>query len=145
MDFIVVGGVAGAAHGGNISTFDLDIVHSREAGNLERLMKALRVLDARYRTPGHKDLQPTHWHLASPGHQLLMTTFGPLDVLGAVGKEHEYDDLLAESIEMDIGESAKVRVLDLEALIRIKGETAKEKDMAQLAILRRLLEEKSRK
>ena len=74
-----------------------------------------------------------------------MTTFGPLDVLGAIGKGHEYDDLLPGSIELDIGERAKIRVLDVAALIRVKEETAQEKDKAQLAILRRLLEEKSRK
>ena len=144
VDFIVVGGVAGAAHGGTITTFDLDIVHSRDAHTLDRLLKALRALAAHYRGRGREKLRPALSHLKSPGHQLLMTTFDPLDVLGAIGKGHEYDDLLPESIELDIGESAKVRVLDLAALIRIKGETAQEKDKAQLAILRRLLEERSR-
>ena len=145
VDFVIVGGVAGVTYGATITTFDLDIVHSREAENLERLLKALRALDARYRTHGHEELRPALSHLESLGHQLLMTSFGPLDVLGAIGKGHEYDELLSESIEFDIGEAQKVRVLALPALIRIKEETAQEKDKAQLAILRRLLEEKSRK
>jgi len=139
-----VGGVAGTLHGAPVTTFDLDVVHSREPENLKRLLKAMDVLDAHYRTRKGKKLTPSLSHLASPGHQLLMTDAGPLDVLGAIGKGHEYNELLAETIELAIDERLKVRVLSLPALIRIKQETAHEKDRAVLAILRRTLEETSR-
>jgi hypothetical protein len=145
VDFIVVGGVCGVLHGAPLSTFDLDIVHSRAAGNLERLMKTLEALGARYRTPGHEKVKPSRSHLSSPGHQLLMTTAGPLDLLGTIGKGHAYDDLIAETVELDLGAALRVRVLELPALIRVKEETAQEKDRAQLALLRRTLEEKPRR
>lgn len=144
VEFIVVGGVCGVLHGAPISTFDLDVVHSREPHNLDRLLSALEALHAHYRTPGGGNLRPTLSHLASAGHQLLMTEAGPLDLLGTIGKGHGYDDLVLETIELDAGKELRVRVLDLPALIRIKDETAQEKDRAQLAILRRTLEEKSR-
>lgn len=144
VDFIVVGGVCGVLHGAPISTFDLDVVHSREPSNLDRLRRALEGLDARYRTPGHENVKPSHGHLASPGHQLLMTGAGPLDLLGTIGRDHGYEDLLRDTIELDVGEGLSVRLLDLPALIRVKEETAQEKDKAQLAVLRRTLEEKSR-
>lgn len=73
-----------------------------------------------------------------------MTEAGPLDLLGTIGEGHGYDDLASETTELDVGEGLKVRVLDLPALIRIKAETAQEKDKAQLAVLRRTLEEKSK-
>lgn len=144
VDFIIVGGVCGVLHGAPISTFDLDLVHSREPHNLDRLIRALEALHAHYRTPGGANLTPTLSHLASPGHQLLMTEAGPLDLLGTIGKDHGYDDLVSETIELNVGEELRLRVLNLPALIRIKEETAQEKDKAQLAILRRTLEEGSR-
>ena len=73
-----------------------------------------------------------------------MTRFGPLDILGAIGMGHEYKDLLEDTVEMQVGRGIKVRVLKLDALIRIKGEAAGEKDKATLPLLRRTLEEKSR-
>jgi len=33
VDFIVVGGVAAVLQGAPVSTFDVDVVHSREEGN----------------------------------------------------------------------------------------------------------------
>jgi hypothetical protein len=62
-----------------------------------------------------------------------------------IGRGDEYDDLLPHSVEMDVGDGVVVRVLDLETLIRTKEEVAAEKDQAVLPLLRRTLEEKSRK
>ncbi len=145
VDFIVVGGVCGALHGATITTFDLDIVHSREPENLRRLMKALDALGARYRTPGAASRKPDLTHLASEGHQLLKTNGGPLDLLGTIGDGHSYQDLVPESAPISAGKGIRVRILNLQALIRIKKETAQEKDKVALLILQRTLEEKSRK
>ena len=79
-----------------------------------------------------------------PGRQLLMTRFGPLDVLGSIGRGQGYQDLLRHTEELRVARGVKVRVLKLDALIRIKSETAGEKDKAVLPLLRRTLEEKSR-
>lgn len=145
VDFVVVGGVCAVLHGAPINTFDLDIVHCRAPENLDRLLAALESLGARYRTAGKESVAPERSHLASSGHQLLMTSAGPLDLLGSIGENHSYEDLLRETIEFEIGGSLVVCVLDLPALIRIKAETAHEKDKYQLAILRRTAEEKARK
>jgi hypothetical protein len=42
IDFIVVGGVGGVLQGAPITTFDLDVVHSRDPVNIERLLAALQ-------------------------------------------------------------------------------------------------------
>ncbi len=145
MDFIVVGGVCGVLHGAPLNTFDLDVVHSREASNIDRLLAALQSLGARYRTQGKEAMAPQRSQLASPGHQLLKTEAGALDVRGSIGHGHVYEDLLPETEVVQIEEDLAVRMLNLPALIRIKEETAEEKDKVQLAILRRTLEEKSKR
>lgn len=141
--FIVVGGVAAVLHGAPISTFDLDIVHARDADNIDRLMAALVELDACYRDQTGRRLPPVRSHLEGAGHNLLSTKFGPLDVLGTIGAAHDYDSLVKETVELPLDDFA-IRVLGLPALIRIKEETARDKDRAVLAILRRTLEEQRR-
>ncbi len=139
VSFIVVGGVAAVLDGAPVNTFDVDIVHSRDPENLTRLLAALQELDARYR---HRpEFRPDESHLAATGHQLLLTRFGPLDVLGAIGGGWTYADLLPRSQLMEVAPGLAVRVLDLETIIQIKEEVGGEKDLAVLPVLRRTLAE----
>jgi predicted nucleotidyltransferase len=144
INFIVVGGVCAVLQGAPVTTFDLDLVHSRESANVERLLRALDSLEAIYRAQPERRIKPSAAHLSSPGHQLLLTRFGPLDLLGMIGAGHGYDELLAQTVEMKVGGELRIRVLDLKALIQIKEETAGEKDTAVLPILRQTLNEKSK-
>ena len=144
VDFIIVGGVCAVLHGAPMTTFDLDLVHSRLKDNLERLMSALKELDAYYRGRGKQRLTPGLSHLSSPGHQLLMTKAGPLDLLGTIGTDHSYNDLLQHTIELEVSD-LRLRVLDLETLIEVKKETISEKDKAIIPILQHTLEEKLKK
>jgi len=144
VEFIIVGGVCAVLHGAPLATFDLDVVHSREPRNLTRLMAALEELNAHYRIPGRVEERPGVSHLASAGHQLLMTCFGPLDLLGTIGKGRDYSQLLDETVELEVGGGLKVRVSSLESLVKTKEETGQEKDRAALPVLRRLLEETSK-
>jgi hypothetical protein len=81
---VVVGGVAAVLNGAPISTLDLDIVHARSEENLDRLLAALTELDARYRDLTGRVLRPERSALAGDGHHLLITSYGPLDVLGQI-------------------------------------------------------------
>lgn len=141
VEFVVVGGVSAVLRGVPTTTFDLDIVHARDAGNRERLMKVLANLEACFREHLPKVLAPTAHHLDSDGHMLLMTSEGPLDVLGMVTGGRRFEDLALHSSQMDLGDGLRVRVLDLQTLIDIKQETGREKDLAQLPLLRRTLAE----
>lgn len=143
VDFIVVGGVAAVLEGVPVNTFDLDVVHAREPGNIDRLLAALESLDATYRMS--PELKPAASHLASPGHQLLITRLGPLDVLGSIGRSRSYHDLLPHAREVEVGQGLRVQVLNLETLIAVKEEVAGEKDLAVLPTMRRTLEEKRRR
>jgi hypothetical protein len=140
VDFIVVGGVAAVLAGAPISTFDLDIVPSRTPENLARLIAALGELDASYRDLTGRNLRPEIAGLSGPGHHLLITTCGPVDVLGTIAPGDGYEQLLPDVVERRIGGFA-VRTLGLARLIRTKEATGRDKDLAVLAILRRTLDE----
>ena len=140
VDFIVVGGVCAVLHGAPVTTFDLDIVHSRARENITRLMSALEKLEAYYRERKDKQITPKQAHLASPGHHLLITKSGPLDLLGTIGSGHTYTDLRPFTVELHVG-NLRIRILDLETLIRVKKETITEKDKIIIPILQRTLEE----
>jgi len=144
VDFIVVGGIGAVLQGAPISTFDLDVVHARSPENVERLLTALDSLEAHYRMQPQWRLRPNASHVSSAGHQLLMTRYGPLDLLGVIGRSHDYDGLLHDTVEVAAGDGVRIRVLKLEKLIAVKMETATEKDLAALPILRRTLEERNR-
>ena len=132
-------------HGAPVTTFDLDVVHSRDQKNLARLLAALQELEAVYRAQPERQLHPAETHLAGPGHQLLLTKFGPLDVLGMIGKSRVWDDLLAGTQTIEIEPGIVVRVLNLETLIAVKEELGFPKDMAMLPVLRQALQERSRR
>jgi predicted nucleotidyltransferase len=134
VEFMVVGGVATVLNGAPVGTFDMDVVHSRDAANVARLLLVLAGLG----------VVSSASHLASAGHLNLITRYGPLDLLGTIGRELGYQELLPHSIELDIAESLRIRVLDLETLIAIKEELGGEKDRAVLPILRRTLEERKK-
>jgi hypothetical protein len=141
---IIVGGVCAVLHGAPVATFVIDIVHSREPENIERLMKALEEPKTIYRDQAGRLLKPDNDHLSSPDHHLLMTKAGPLDLLGELAPGKGYDELIRNTIPLRIGESLVARLLDLEALIKTKEEAGREKDKAVLAIPRKTLEEKNR-
>jgi len=143
VDYIVVGGVSGVLHGAPITTFDLDVVHSRAPGNIDRLIEALADLDAVSRVQADRRLRPDRSHLESPGHQLLMTKFGPLDLLGAVGEGRDYDDLMAHTVDIPVG-AMSIKVIDLDTLIDLKERAGRDKDAAALATLRRTRDERSK-
>ena len=142
VEFIIVGGVCAVLHGAPITTFDLDLVHSRAPDNLNCLMNALMDLDASYRGQP-KQIKPDVESLASPGHHLLITRFGPLDLLGTIEKDLGYADLIGHSQGIQI-ENLAFRILSLEYLIEIKEETSREKDRLILPILKHTLKEREK-
>jgi hypothetical protein len=141
VDFIVVGGVSAVLHGAPVTTFDLDVVHARNRENVARLLAALEELEAVYRVQPDRQLHPDESHLAGPGHQLLLTKFGPLDVLGMIGKSRTWEDLRGHTRTMEIEPGVVLRVLDLETLIAVKEELGFPKDTAVLPVLRQALKQ----
>jgi hypothetical protein len=79
-------------------------------------------------TPAERRLKPNASHLASAGHLNLITRYGPLDLLGTIGSDLGYRELLPHSVELDISAGVRIQVLNLETLIALKEELAGEKD-----------------
>jgi hypothetical protein len=133
VEYIVVGGVAAVIQGAPITTFDLDALVRISDDNASRLSLALDELDARYREH-QSTIKPTKEDILAGGHLLLLTRAGPLDVLGFIGDEDRYEDMvpLSSEVAMTIG---KFRVLDLEELIRQKKATDRPKDRAVIELL----------
>jgi len=140
VEFIIVGGVAALLQGAPINTIDLDIVYARSLENVDRALEALAELGAIYRDDGRR-LRPTRSHLESPGHKLLETRHGPLDLLGTIEVDTGFEDLLADAEWLDLG-GIQVRVLSLPRLIRVKESLARPKDQNMLAVLRATLDER---
>ncbi|MCE9596167.1 MAG: hypothetical protein K8S98_18410 [Planctomycetes bacterium] len=140
VDYVVVGGVAAVLQGVPVNTFDLDVVHSRDPGNLTRLAAVLRALEACYREHLPKRIEPLERDLALPGHHLPMTRLGPLDVLGTIFGAKGYAQLVDHAPRVDLNDGLVVRLLELADLVAIKRLLNRDKDRAQLHEYERELE-----
>jgi hypothetical protein len=136
VEFIVVGMTAGVMQGAPAVTFDLDLLYARTETNISHLLDALRELEAVFRADPRK-LPPNESHLRSPGHKLLMTNLGVVDLLGSLD-ERSFEEVLGKTIVIEV-EDMEVRVLDLEELIAVKAKAGREKDLAVLPLLRATL------
>jgi hypothetical protein len=142
--FVLVGGVAAVLQGVPVTTFDVDVVQARDPENARKLAAALTRLEACYREHLPKRIEPQAGDLELPGHHLLSTRHGPIDVLGRLHGGLEYPDLIARAPTVDLDDRLSVHVLDLETLIALKTALGREKDRAQLPEYRRTLEERRR-
>lgn len=140
VDFVLVGALAAVAQGAPLTTQDVDVVHARTPENVDRLLAFLASVHARYRGhPADPPLRPTREVLLGPGHQLLMTDLGMLDVLGVVEGERGYEQLAKDAVAVAVS-GATVRVLSLGALADLKRGSTAPKDRLTLAILQETLE-----
>jgi len=93
-------------HGAPVTTFDLDVLHARDRENIARLLSALEELEAVYRAQPERQLRP-----GSRIWRVTVTKFGPLDVLGMIGKSRTQEDLRDHTRTMEIEPGVAVRVL----------------------------------
>jgi hypothetical protein len=138
VELILVGGLAAVAQGAPIATFDADIVHRRTEDNVDRLMACLLEIGAHYRGRPPPPLLPDRQALFGPGHSLLATRLGQLDVLGAIEEGRGYEDLLPDAVTIPMG-AHPLRVLSLEAIVRLKRTSTHPKDKLRMPILEAVL------
>jgi hypothetical protein len=137
VQYVLVGGLAAVSQGAPVTTVDVDIVHERSEHNLERLARVLAALDARYRMHTAV-IRPDAGALAGPGHQLLMTSLGPLDVLGSVEGGLTFEDLTPDTLTIDVDGRA-IRVLRLEKLLELKRQWSDPESRLRAEVLARTL------
>lgn len=137
--FVVVGGLAGAAHGSGRITDDLDLCYDVASDNLEQLSALLAGWDAypRGTEPGLPFFMDVRQFRTTP-IMTLTTSEGYIDVLNRIVGIGGYHDALAQSVEF-IGFDVTFPVLDLPALIAAKRATGRRKDEDHLPELEALL------
>jgi hypothetical protein len=140
VELVVVGMTAAILQGAPMLTNDLDIVHRRTPENVERLLHALEQLDAVYRTDRRR-LRPNASVLSGPGHNLFGTRVGDLDCLGTIDEDLTYEDLVPDSVLIDLGDGFSCRALGLERVIEVKRRAGRPKDLAALPVLLATLDE----
>lgn len=137
--FVLVGGLAAVLNGAPVTTYDLDVVFSLDPENIARILTWLEKADAIFRMQPDRRLRPNESHVAAGRHLNLITQYGYIDLLGFIGDELDYEQLLPQSSEMEIGEGLRIHVLNLETIIAIKEKLGTEKDLAALPTLRSTL------
>lgn len=136
--FILVGGLAAVVQGAPVTTLDVDIVHALSSENIKKLFAFLKSIDATYRRPDDKEIQPKENDFKEMGHGLFKTRLGPLDILAFIEERKTYEDLFNYTIEIEF-RGHTIRVLDLKTLIELKKTSANPKDKQQLPVLEETL------
>ena len=95
VEFIIVGGVAAILNGLGYTTYDLDVVYSRERANIQKLVRCLEPYSPYLRgappgLPFKLDERTVRMGL----NFTLVTAFGDLDLLGEVTAIGGYRELL---------------------------------------------------
>jgi hypothetical protein len=137
VDFVVIGGLAAAAHGSRRMTRDIDVVVKPDDENLTRLDAALAELSAVQLRPGGKEAPITPADIATIALGTSLHTSSPagrLDIVGAPAGGPSYPDLRGRSIIAEVGGIA-IHVSGLDDLIAMKRAAGRPLDLQDIADL----------
>jgi len=141
VEFIIVGGAAATAHGSARLTLDLDVVYKRSSENITRIVQALKPIKPYLR--GAPLGLPFDWSVPTIQKGLnftLVTTLGALDLLGEIVGGGGYEQMRAETIEVEIA-GVKCLCLNLDRLIAVKRAAGRPKDLEVVAELQQIRDE----
>ena len=144
VECILVGGVAATVHGSARLTRDVDVVYSRRAENIARLVAVLAPFEPYLR--GAPPGLPFRWEDATIARGLnftLTTTLGDIDLLGEITGGGGFDDLRSHAHSVRVFDR-DVLCLDLPMLIRVKRAAGRPRDLEALAELEAIADEMGR-
>lgn len=128
VDFVLIGGMAGIAHGSNYPSFDLDVVYARDRANIGRLVAALEEIGVRLRgAPEDLPFVLDARTIENGANFTFVTPFGDLDVLGEVAGIRSFDELNSEAEEREIA-GLPIQVASIDHLIAMKRAANRPKD-----------------
>lgn len=117
VDFVVIGSIAGLAHGSAYPTYDLDLAYAGRLENLNRLAAALAEVG----------VQINSWVLGDRDALSFDTEFGAIDVLRRVPGVESYEQLRRDSSYVLLT-GVPVPVASLDHLIAMKVAANRTKD-----------------
>ncbi|MBA3384975.1 MAG: hypothetical protein H0T20_10035 [Actinobacteria bacterium] len=142
VDFVLIGGLAGGAHGSAYPTYDVDVAYARDPDNLERLASLLRELGATLRgAPPGVPFQLDAEALEAGGNFTFETRHGNLDLLAYPAGAPSYDGLRAGGKSVTIEERTVV-IASLDHLIAMKEAAGRTKDKLMATEYRTLADER---
>jgi predicted nucleotidyltransferase len=142
VQFILIGGVAANLHGSARATFDLDLLYDRSPQNFAALVAALSPLNPYLRgAPPGLPFRLDEKTLANGLNFTLTTSVGDLDLFGEVPGGGTYENLLPNSIRIELG-GLKIRCATLDQLIFLKNAAGRPKDFESVAELKAIQEER---
>jgi hypothetical protein len=132
VEFVVVGGVAVAAHEYVRATEDVDLVPAPDHGNLDRLANVLVALDGRLTLNLERGIGDIEREALRQGRNLNLTTrLGDLDVIQRLPGVPEYAVLRADAICVTV-DDVEVVVCSREHLMSMKRTRGAPIDIADL-------------
>jgi hypothetical protein len=143
VDYVLIGGLAGALHGSPAVTNDADICPESSVENLDRLATALKQLKARIRTDAVAEGRPFDCSGESLGRSMilnLVTSAGDLDLSLEPSGTSGYRELSSRAVVFDIN-GMEVLVASLDDIIHSKQTANRAKDHVTLPILKALRDE----
>src|SRR3954463_1557545 len=129
--YVIVGGLAVAAHGVVRATRDLDLVPEPSAENLDRLAALLSELGAEHPIDGTL----TGQSLARPVSFKLRTRHGNVQVLNRMPAVPSYADLVSTAISVDLADQTPALVCSLADLRAMKLASGRPRDLVDVAEL----------
>jgi hypothetical protein len=130
--FVVIGGVAVAAHAVVRATEDIDLVPDPDAGNIGRLIDVLEGLDARLLLNPERGIDSDVAGALLSGRNLTVTTrLGDLDIVQRLAGVPPFDGLLAGSVAVGLFD-VRFQVCSREHLVAMKRARGAPIDLADL-------------
>jgi predicted nucleotidyltransferase len=128
VEFVLIGGMAGIAHGSTYPSYDLDVVYSRSKANITRLVAALETIGVRLRgAPADLPFLLDARTIENGANFTFETRFGDFDILADVAGIKSFEELSSGAQEQEIA-GYPVRVASLDHLISMKRAANRDKD-----------------
>lgn len=143
VEFVVIGGLAVAAHGYVRATKDLDIAPRPQRANRRRLFTALSSLEAEpleLADFAAKELPVAFSSeaLDEGGNWALRTRHGRIDVMQWVAAADDYDRLSANALAVDLPGVGRILFAGFDDLVAMKAAAGRPEDRIDLDRLRQL-------
>jgi hypothetical protein len=140
VDCVIVGGIAALIHGSLLLTNDVDVCYARDPENLKRLAGALQSVHARLRNAPEGLPFILDAETLKRGLNFTFTTdVGDLDLLGEVRGVGHYDEVVADSITVELFDY-RFAVIDIGKLVIAKRAAGRPKDLLALPELEAIQE-----